>query len=99
MELLRVRYSNNFSGYETRPTAAPARYPIIFIHGNSDIGVGNGGSVGWQTGFTTLINYLQDNGGYKKEDLYVTTWGRISFIAKAPQTQILHHRTATRRNS
>ena len=48
MELLWVRMSiDNFSGYDVRPTSAPKRYPIIFIHGNSDIGVGNGGTVGW----------------------------------------------------
>lgn len=34
-------------GAETRPTTAPSKYPIVFIHGNSDIGVGNGGTVGW----------------------------------------------------
>ena len=34
-------------GSETRPTGPPSRYPIVFIHGNSDIGMGNGGSVGW----------------------------------------------------
>lgn len=36
-----------FSGAETRPTTAPSKYPIVFVHGNSDIGVGNGGTVGW----------------------------------------------------
>ena len=38
---------NIHRGSDTRPTGPPKRYPIVFIHGNSDIGMGNGGSVGW----------------------------------------------------
>lgn len=35
--------------------------PIIFIHGNSDVGFGRGtadGYVSWQTGFRSLATYL-----------------------------------------
>ncbi|KAM3146969.1 hypothetical protein pb186bvf_000685 [Paramecium bursaria] len=64
-----------YGGSDTRPTGPPSRYPIVFIHGNSDIGMGNGGSVGWQTGFNQLVNYLQSNGQYTKADLFVATWG------------------------
>ena len=51
--------------------------PIIFIHGNSDVGFGRGtvdGQETWQTGFRSLANYFVSK-GYKKSELYVTTWG------------------------
>lgn len=51
--------------------------PIIFIHGNSDIGFGRGsedGYTSWQTGFRSLATYLGTQ-GYKKAELYTTTWG------------------------
>jgi len=48
--------------------------PIIMIHGNSDVAVGTGSPQAWQTGFTQTINYFQ-NKGYKKSEMYITTWG------------------------
>lgn len=51
--------------------------PVIFIHGNSDIGFGRGsadGYVSWQTGFRSLATYLAAN-GYQKSEMYTTTWG------------------------
>ena len=39
--------------------------PVIFIHGNSDIGFGRGsydGYVDWQTGFRSLAQYLTTQG-------------------------------------
>lgn len=54
-----------------------SKLPIVFIHGNSDIGFGRGstdGYVYWQTGFRSLIEYLGEQ-GYNKKDLYVITWG------------------------
>jgi hypothetical protein len=51
--------------------------PVIFIHGNSDVGFGRGttdGYVSWQTGFRELATYLGSQ-GYTKAELYTTTWG------------------------
>lgn len=51
--------------------------PIIFIHGNSDIGFGRGtedGYVSWQTGFRKQAISLGAE-GYTKAELYTTTWG------------------------
>jgi len=51
--------------------------PIIFIHGNSDVAFGRGeidGYLSWQTGFRDLATYLGQQ-GYKKGELYTTTWG------------------------
>jgi len=46
-----------------------AKTPLIFIHGNSDIGFGRGstdGYVAWQTGFRELATYLGTQ-GYTKQ--------------------------------
>lgn len=51
--------------------------PVIFIHGNSDVGFGRGttdGYVSWQTGFRSLASFLADK-GYQKSEMYTTTWG------------------------
>jgi hypothetical protein len=51
--------------------------PVIFIHGNGDIGFGRGkidGYLAMQTGFRDLATYLGDQ-GYRKAELYTTTWG------------------------
>jgi triacylglycerol lipase len=51
--------------------------PIVFIHGNSDVGFGKGttdGYTSWQTGFRELATYFGSQ-GYKKAELYTTTWG------------------------
>ena len=45
--------------------------PVVFFHGNSDIAVG---VVDLFTGFTKSIEYFTAN-GYKKSELYITTWG------------------------
>lgn len=45
--------------------------PIVFFHGNSDIAVG---VVGLFTGFTKPIEYFMTK-GYKKSEMYITTWG------------------------
>lgn len=42
--------------------------PVIFIHGNSDVGFGRGtadGYVAWQTGFRSLATFLSEK-GYQK---------------------------------
>jgi triacylglycerol lipase len=54
-----------------------SKTPIVFVHGNSDIGFGRGstdGYVSWQTGFRSLATYLGTQ-GYQKSELYTTTWG------------------------
>jgi len=61
-------------GGKSGPNDTITHKPIIFVHGNSDIAVGDGGSVGWQTGFKALITYLT-NKGYSKSEMYITTWG------------------------
>lgn len=51
--------------------------PVIFIHGNSDVGFGRGtadGYVSWQTGFRSLATFLGGK-GYEKSEMYTTTWG------------------------
>jgi pimeloyl-ACP methyl ester carboxylesterase len=45
--------------------------PIVFFHGNSDIAVGTQGLF---TGFTKPIEYFLSQ-GYKKSEMYITTWG------------------------
>ena len=54
--------------------------PIIFIHGNSDVGFGRGtidNYAEWQTGFRSLAAYFTAS-GYKKAELYTTTWGNAN---------------------
>lgn len=48
--------------------------PVVFIHGNTDIAVGVGQYKDWQTGFTKSIEYFLSK-GYKKSEMYITTWG------------------------
>jgi hypothetical protein len=45
--------------------------PVIFLHGNSDIAVGD---YYWQTGWTESLEYFMSK-GYTKGELYATTWG------------------------
>jgi phage-related protein len=45
--------------------------PIVFFHGNSDIAVGTQGLF---TGMTKPIEYFLTK-GYKKSEMYITTWG------------------------
>lgn len=47
------------SGADTRPTTQPSRIPIVFIHGNSDIGVGDGTESSSMTGWSEMIKYLE----------------------------------------
>jgi hypothetical protein len=63
--------------------------PIVFIHGNSDVGYGRGTSDGylyWQTGFRSLVNFLADK-GYSKSEMYITTWG----VANGSGTSEVYH--------
>lgn len=45
--------------------------PVIFIHGNSDSALGQSAAF---TGWSSSINYFRSQ-GYKKSELYATTWG------------------------
>jgi len=59
------------------------------VHGNSDVGFGRGlsdGKASWQTGYRSLISYLGTQ-GYKKGDLYTTTWG----VANANGASLVNH--------
>jgi len=52
---------------------------VIFFHGNSDIAVGKPTNpMDWQYGFTKSIEYFMKN-GYKKSELYATTWGNGNY--------------------
>lgn len=61
--------------------------PVIFVHGNSDIGFGDGSTSSWQTGFRHLATYLGTQ-GYSKAELYTTTWGP----AKIDEANLLNHK-------
>lgn len=64
-------------GGKANSTDKISKTPIIFIHGNSDIGFGRGSTDGytsWQTGFRALATFLGTQ-GYRKAELYTTTWG------------------------
>lgn len=41
------------SGADTRPTSKPTKIPIVFIHGNSDVGAGDGTYGTYMTGFSS----------------------------------------------
>jgi hypothetical protein len=41
------------SGADTRPTTKPTKIPIVFIHGNSDVGAGDGAYGTYMTGFSS----------------------------------------------
>jgi triacylglycerol lipase len=45
--------------------------PIVYFHGNSDVAVGTNGDF---NGFTASIEHFLSQ-GYKKSELYITTWG------------------------
>eukprot|EP00347_Sterkiella_histriomuscorum_P010063 403338826 len=51
--------------------------PVIFIHGNSDAAVGYNPERG-ETGWTSSIKYFLEK-GYKKSELYTTTYGFIDY--------------------
>lgn len=64
-------------GGKTSDSDTLKNVPVIFIHGNSDVGFGRGtadGYVSWQTGFRSLATFLAGK-GYEKSELYTTTWG------------------------
>lgn len=69
----------SFGGKDTAKETIE-KIPVIFIHGNSDVGFGRGtadGYVSWQTGFRSLATYLATQ-GYKKSEMYTTTWGKAN---------------------
>lgn len=64
-------------GGKSSSTQKLKKTPVIFIHGNSDVGFGRGtadGYAAWQTGFRSLATYLIAQ-GWDKSELYTTTWG------------------------
>ncbi len=49
------------------------RRPVVFVHGNSDSALGRPGDSRW-TGWRASVAHLLAS-GYRREDLYGTTWG------------------------
>jgi hypothetical protein len=52
-------------GGKASDSDSPKHTPIVFIHGNSDVGYGRGttdGYVYWQTGFRSLVDFLAGKG-------------------------------------
>lgn len=56
--------------------------PVVYFHGNSDVAVGVNGKF---NGFTKSIEYFLSQ-GYKKSELYVTTWGPANKDLASSQT-------------
>jgi hypothetical protein len=61
--------------------------PVIFIHGNSDMALGE---ITGQTGWTQSIEYFTAN-GYKSSELYATTWGPASALSSSQQYHSKEH--------
>jgi pimeloyl-ACP methyl ester carboxylesterase len=72
-------------GGKAYPNEKINRTPVIFVHGNGDIGFGRGledGHLPDQTGLRELAKYLGAQ-GYTKAELYTTTWGPGSMALAA----------------
>lgn len=64
------RNGNSYGG-KANSSDSVVNQPVIFIHGNSDSALGQNSAF---TGWNASINYFQSQ-GYKKSELYATTWG------------------------
>lgn len=64
-------YGGSSYGGRASSTDAVVNQPVIFIHGNSDSALGRSSVY---TGWNASINYFGSQ-GYKKSELYATTWG------------------------
>lgn len=80
--------NTNGNAFGGKPTSATSvvNQPVIFIHGNGDIAVGQTAP---QTGWTNSINYFKQK-GYSSSDLYAVSWGAGSFS----QTALEYHSKA-----
>jgi triacylglycerol lipase len=68
-------------GGKTGAADTVVNQPVIFIHGNSDMALGE--TFG-QTGWTDSIEYFTAN-GYKSSEMYATTWGPADVFASSQQ--------------
>lgn len=64
------RGGNSYGG-KASASDTVVNQPVIFIHGNSDSALGQSSTF---TGWNASINYFGSQ-GYKKSELYATTWG------------------------
>ena len=66
-------FNSGGNSYGGKASAGDAvvNQPVIFIHGNSDSALGQSSTL---TGWDSSINYFLSQ-GYKKSELYATTWG------------------------
>lgn len=74
------RGGNSYGG-KADAADAVVNQPVIFIHGNSDSALGQSTAF---TGWSNSINYFGSQ-GYKKSELYATTWGDASPALSAYQ--------------
>ncbi|CDW83166.1 lipase [Stylonychia lemnae] len=71
----------SFGGKESDDDSV-THFPIVYFHGNSDVAVGTDGEF---NGFTKSIEYFMSK-GYKKSELYITTWGPANKDKASDQT-------------
>lgn len=73
--------ANGSYGGKLNASDTVVNQPVIFIHGNSDSALGqNSLSTGWNAS----INYFISQ-GYKKSELYATTWGDANVLLSGNQ--------------
>jgi triacylglycerol lipase len=77
-------------GGRTRERAPIARDPVVFVHGNSDRGLG-GALFGWEAS----VAYFRAH-GYSSAELYAFTWGPASAPLAPQQYHSRAHLTRTR---
>jgi len=76
-------YTAGSYGGKASSTDTLVNQPVIFIHGNSDMAVGDPAS-STQTGWTASLNYFLAH-GYKTSELYATTWGPADSLQASQQ--------------
>lgn len=73
--------ANGSYGGKSNSSDTVVNQPVIFIHGNSDSALGQSSLM---TGWNASINYFLSQ-GYKKSELYATTWGDANPLYSANQ--------------
>lgn len=71
----------NSYGGKANASDSVVNQPVIFIHGNSDSAIGQSSVF---TGWNSSISYFTSQ-GYKKSELYATTWGDADPLQSANQ--------------
>ncbi|MBC7797633.1 MAG: lipase, partial [Pyrinomonadaceae bacterium] len=74
---------NGYGSYggKSSPGDSVINQPVIFIHGNSDSAIGRSSAF---SGWNDSINYFASQ-GYKRSEMYATTWGDASPSSSAYQ--------------